>query len=55
MKNCSPCNNIDTTELGAENEVGSEKNQVHHCAVPLSNAENNDPKGDIFLSEMKML
>jgi hypothetical protein len=55
MKNCIPCNNIDTAELGAENEVGSEKNRVHHCAVPLSNAENNDPKGDIFLSEMNML
>nr|XP_027188819.1 uncharacterized protein LOC101514217 isoform X2 [Cicer arietinum] len=45
MKSNNPCNNIETTEQGAENEVGSEKSRVHHGSVPLSNAENNDLRG----------
>ncbi|CAL0308299.1 unnamed protein product [Lupinus luteus] len=42
----TPCNNTEpVVELGAENEVGSGKSQVHYCVVPLSTAEDNDLKG----------
>ncbi|XP_019419369.1 PREDICTED: uncharacterized protein LOC109329917 isoform X2 [Lupinus angustifolius] len=46
MNSKIPCNNTEpAVELGAENEVGSGKSQVHHCVVPLSTAEDNDLKG----------
>lgn len=49
MKRSSPCNNIEpAAERGAENEVGSEKSQVHHVVAPLSRAEDNDLRGNFF-------
>ncbi|KAE9615673.1 putative tetratricopeptide-like helical domain, zinc-finger domain-containing protein [Lupinus albus] len=46
MNRKTPCNNTEpSVELGAENEVGSGKSQVHYCVFPLSAAEDDDLKG----------
>ncbi|KAK7273046.1 hypothetical protein RIF29_14092 [Crotalaria pallida] len=46
IKSGTPCNTTEhAVERGAENEVGSERSQMHHRVVPLSRAEDNVRKG----------
>lgn len=52
IKSRTQCNNAEpAAERGTENEVGSEKSQVHQCVASLSSAENNDLIGNLFFPE----